>query len=105
MADVNTVIVPGLTHWQHPMFAAYFPANTSYASILGELMSAGFGVNGMLWATSPSATELETLMMDWMVELLGLPDRFVSSSAIAASLGGGVIQGTASEGALCAMIA
>ena len=105
MADVNTVIVPGLTHWQHPMFAAYFPANTSYASILGELMSAGFGVNGMLWATSPAATELETLMMDWMVELLGLPDRFVSSSAIATSLGGGVIQGTASEGALCAMLA
>ncbi len=105
MADVDAVIVPGLTHWQHPMFAAYLPANTSYASILGELMAAGFGVNGMLWATSPAATELETLMMDWMVELLGLPSRFLSSVALPSSAGGGVIQGTASEGALCAILA
>src|SRR4029453_8685886 len=95
LADVDRVIVPGLTHWQHPSFFAYFPANASYPAILGELLSAGLGVNGMLWATSPACTELETLMLDWMVELLGLPDRFRSSG-----VGGGAIQGTASEASL-----
>jgi aromatic-L-amino-acid/L-tryptophan decarboxylase len=100
LADVDRVIVPGLTHWQHPSFFAYFPANASYPAILGELLSAGLGVNGMLWATSPACTELETLMLDWMVELLGLPDRFRSSG-----VGGGAIQGTASEASLCAILA
>ena len=100
LADLDRVIVPGLTHWQHPSFFAYFPANTSYPAILGELVAAGLGVNGMLWATSPACTELETLMMDWMVELLGLPDRFLSSGT-----GGGVIQGSASEATLCAILA
>ena len=100
LADVDRVIVPGLTHWQHPSFFAYFPANSSYPAILGELLAAGLGVNGMLWATSPACTELETLMLDWMVELLGLPDRFLSSGT-----GGGAIQGTASEAALCAILA
>ena len=73
LADLDRVVVPGLTHWQHPSFFAYFPANTSYPSILGELAAAGLGVNGMSWATSPACTELETLMLDWMVELLGPP--------------------------------
>lgn len=100
MADVERVIVPGLTHWQHPRFFAYFPANSSYPSILGELLAAGLGVNGMSWATSPAATELETLMLDWMRELLTLPDRFASTGE-----GGGVIQGTASEATLCAILA
>jgi len=100
LRDVDEVIVPGLTQWQHPSFFAYFPSNTSYASILGELLSAGLGVNTMLWATSPAGTELEVLMLDWMLELLGLPSRFHSSG-----LGGGCIQGTASEAALCAMLA
>jgi aromatic-L-amino-acid decarboxylase len=100
LADVDRVIVPGLTHWQHPSFFAYFPANTTYPAILGELLGAGLGVNGMLWATSPSSTELETLMLDWMVGLLGLPDRFASLGP-----GGGVIQGTASEASLCAILA
>jgi aromatic-L-amino-acid/L-tryptophan decarboxylase len=100
MADVDRVIVPGLTSWQHPSFFAYFPSNTSYASILGELLSAGLGVNGMLWATSPAATELETLMLDWMGELLALPECFRSAGP-----GGGVIQGTASEATLCAILA
>ena len=98
--DLNSVIVPGLTHWQHPRFFAYFPANTSYASILGELMSAGLGVNGMSWTTSPAATELETLMLDWMQELLDLPAAFRSTS----ENGGGVIQGTASEATLVAIL-
>src|SRR5262245_31821472 len=95
LSDVDQVIVPGLTHWQHPSFFAYFPANSTYPAILGDLLSAGLGVNGMLWATSPACTELETLMCDWMVELLDLPAAFRSESD-----GGGVIQGTASEATL-----
>ena len=101
MADVDRVIVPGLTHWQHPDFFAYFPANTTYPSILGELLSAGLGVQGMSWVTSPACTELETLMLDWMIELLDLPDRFRSTS----EHGGGVIQGSASEAVLVAILA
>lgn len=100
MRDVESVIMPGLTHWQHPSFFAYFPANISYASILGELLSAGLGVQGMSWVTSPACTEVETLMLDWMRELLDLPERFASTSAN----GGGVIQGTASEATLVAIL-
>jgi len=100
MADVERVVVPGLTQWQHPGFFAYFPANTSYSSILGELLSAGLGVQGMSWVTSPACTEVETLMLDWMRELLDLPERFHSTS----ETGGGVIQGTASEATLVAIL-
>jgi len=100
MADVDRVVVPGLTHWQHPSFFAYFPANTSFPSILGELLSAGLGVQGMSWITSPACTEVETLMLDWMQELLDLPERFRSTS----DNGGGVIQGTASEATLVAIL-
>ncbi|MGI9644164.1 MAG: pyridoxal-dependent decarboxylase [Ilumatobacteraceae bacterium] len=100
LADVDRVIVPATTHWQHPDWFAYFPANTSYPSILGELLSAGLGVQGMSWVTSPACTELETLMLDWMLELLDLPDRFRSTSAT----GGGVIQGSASEATLVAIL-
>ncbi len=100
MADVEQIVVPGLTHWQHPGFFAYFPANNSYPSILGELLSAGLGVQGMSWVTSPACTELETLMLDWMLELLDLPARFHSTS----EHGGGVIQGTASEATLVAIL-
>jgi len=96
MADVERIVVPGLTQWQHPGFFAYFPSNTSYPSILGELLSAGLGVQGMSWVTSPACTEVETLMLDWMRELLDLPARFDSRS----DNGGGVIQGTASEATL-----
>ncbi len=101
MADVERVITPALTHWQHPDWFAYWPANNSYPSILGELLSAGFGVQGMSWVTSPACTELETLMLDWMVELLDLPAGFGSTSAT----GGGVIQGSASEATLVAILA
>jgi len=100
MADVDRVLLPGLTHWQSPNFFAYFPANSSEPSILGELLSAGLGVQGMLWATSPACTELETLMLDWLVAMLDLPPAFLSTSA-----GGGVIQDTASSAVLCALIA
>lgn len=100
LADVERVILPGLTHWQSPNFFAYFPSNSSGPAILGDLLSAGLGVQGMLWATSPACTELETLMLDWLVEMLDLPRFFHSSQA-----GGGVIQDTASSAALCALIA
>ncbi|MGI9030089.1 MAG: pyridoxal-dependent decarboxylase [Ilumatobacteraceae bacterium] len=100
MADLERVIVPGLVHWQHPSFFAYFPANTSYSAILGELLAAGLGVQGMSWVTSPACTELETLMLDWTVELLDLPAAFRSDSAA----GGGVIQGSASEATLVAIL-
>ena len=101
MRDLDEIIVPNTTHWQHPAWFAYFPANTSYASILGELASAGLGVQGMSWVTSPACTELETLMLDWMRELLALPPHFASTSAA----GGGVIQGSASEATLVAILA
>jgi aromatic-L-amino-acid/L-tryptophan decarboxylase len=100
LADVERVILPGVTHWQSPNFFAFFPANASGPGILGDLLSAGLGVQGMLWATSPACTELETLMMDWLVEMLDLPRVFHSSSA-----GGGVIQDSASSAALCALVA
>ncbi|MGB3735433.1 MAG: pyridoxal-dependent decarboxylase [Ilumatobacter sp.] len=100
MADVERVIVPGITNWQHPGWFAYFPANVSYPSILGELLSAGLGVQGMSWVTSPACTEVETLMLDWMQELLGLPAAFRSTS----ESGGGVIQGSASESTLVAIL-
>ena len=100
LADLDRVIVPGLTHWQSPNFFGYFPANTSGPSILGELLSAGLGVQGMLWATSPACTELETHVLDWVADLLGLPARFRSDGA-----GGGVIQDSASSATLCALLA
>ena len=99
MADVERIILPGITHWNSPRFHAYFPANNSGPSILGELLSAGFGVQGMLWATSPACTELETHVLDWMAGLLDLPERFRSSST-----GGGVIQDSASSAALVALV-
>jgi aromatic-L-amino-acid decarboxylase len=100
MDDVDRIILPGITHWQSPSFFAYFPASISGPSVLGELLSAGLGVQGMLWATSPACTELETHVLDWLVGMLGLPEKFLSTSA-----GGGVIQDTASSAALCALLA
>ncbi|MDZ4698588.1 MAG: aminotransferase class V-fold PLP-dependent enzyme [Rhodothermales bacterium] len=100
LADLDEKILPGITHWQSPHFYAYFPANASGPAILGDLLSSGLGVQGMLWATSPACTELETLVMDWLVELLGLPAAFLSTNA-----GGGVIQDTASSAVLSAMLA
>jgi len=101
LADMDRVILPGLTHWQHPRFFAYFPGNSTYSSLLGEMLCAGVAVQGMSWVTSPACTEVETLMLDWMVELLGLPERFHSQSAT----GGGVIHGSASEATLAAILA
>ena len=100
LKDVENLILPGITHWQSPNFFAFFSSNTSFPSIIGEMLSAGLGVQGMLWATSPACTELETHVLDWLVEMLGLPEKFSSSSE-----GGGVIQDTASNSSLCALLA
>ena len=100
LADVERLILPGITHWQSPNFFAYFPANSSGPAILGELLAAGLGVQGMLWSTSPACTELETQVLDWLVPMLGLPERFSSAGA-----GGGVIQDSASSATLCALLA
>ena len=98
--DLDDIVLPNLTHWQHPGFFAYFPCSASGPAILGEIASAGLNVNGMLWATSPAATEIETRVVDWCAELFGLPEKFRSTGP-----GGGVIQGTASEATLLALIA
>ena len=100
LGDVDRLILPGITHWQSPNFFAYFPCNASGPGILGDLLSSGLGVQGMLWSTSPACTELETHVMDWLVGMLGLPEKFLSSNT-----GGGVIQDTASSAALCALLA
>jgi len=100
LADIEKLIIPGITHWQSPNFFAYFCANASGPGILGDLLSSGLGVQGMLWATSPACTELETHVLDWLVNMLALPDQFSSSKA-----GGGVIQDTASSASLCALLA
>jgi aromatic-L-amino-acid/L-tryptophan decarboxylase len=100
LKDMDRVILPGVTHWQSPNFFAYFPCNASGPGILGDLVSSGLGVQGMLWSTSPACTELETHVMDWLVGMLGLPDKFLSSGS-----GGGVIQDTASSAVLCALLA
>jgi aromatic-L-amino-acid decarboxylase len=99
-ADLDRVVMPGITHWQSPGFHAFFNANTSGPAILGDLVSSGLGVQGMLWATSPACTELETHVMDWLVEMLDLPPSFLSSET-----GGGVIQDSASSATLTAIVA
>jgi aromatic-L-amino-acid/L-tryptophan decarboxylase len=100
LGDVEKLILPGVTHWQSPNFYAYFPCNASGPAILGDLLSSGLGVQGMLWATSPACTELETHVLDWLVEMLDLPRKFLSSNT-----GGGVIQDSASSASLCALLA
>ncbi|MGA9473727.1 MAG: pyridoxal-dependent decarboxylase [Terriglobales bacterium] len=100
LADIDRVILPGITHWQSPNFYAYFPSNSSGPGILGDLLSSGLGVQGMLWSTSPACTELETRVLDWLIPMLGLPEKFLSSGT-----GGGVIQDTASSASLCALLA
>jgi len=91
--DFREKIVPGITHWQHPGWMAYFPANNSPASVLAELLTAGLGLQCMIWQTSPAAAELEETVMDWLRKMLGLPETFT-----------GVIQDTASTATLCALL-
>ncbi len=99
LADLDRVVVPGTTHWQHPGFHAYFPANTSGPGILADIVSSGLGTQGMLWQTGPACTEVETHVLDWVVDLLALPERFRSGGD-----GGGVIQDSASSATLCAAV-
>ncbi len=105
LTDLSELIVPGLMHWQSPNFFGYFPCNHSAPGILAELVSAGLDVNGMLWATSPAATELEMRTLDWMAELIGLPDRFKFGPLGADATGGGCIQNTASDSTLVSLLA
>jgi aromatic-L-amino-acid decarboxylase len=93
LADFERILLPGLTHWQHPSFFAYFPANSSPPSVLAEMLTATLGAQCMLWQTSPAATELETRTLDWLRQMIGLPEGFV-----------GVIQDSASSATLCAIL-
>lgn len=92
-ADFERLVVPGMTHWQHPRFFAYFPANATPPSMLAELLASIMAAQCMLWQTSPAATEMETVMMDWLRQSIGLPDGFR-----------GVIQDSASSATLAAVL-
>lgn len=98
--EIAAKIMPGITHWQSPNFFAYFPANATEPSVLGDLLCSGLAQQGMLWSTSPACTELETHTLDWLANMLALPEPFLSSST-----GGGVIQDSASSASLCAILA
>ncbi len=98
-ADLDRIVVPGLTNWTSPGWFAYFPCTTSGPGILGEMVAAGLDQQGMLWATSPVCTEMESVVLDWMVDLLGLPHGWKTTGA-----GGGVIQQTASDAAHVALV-
>lgn len=123
MADLKKHIMPGLTHWQSPNFHAYYPTATSYPSVVAEIILNGLGVVGFTWVShnkcrkrnslqfsvslhlqicSPACTELEVIMMDWLAKILGLPEHFLNS---APGTGGGVIQGSASESCMLALVA
>ncbi|XP_063851290.1 uncharacterized protein LOC135094814 isoform X2 [Scylla paramamosain] len=102
MKDIERVIMPGVTHWHSPQFHAYFPTANTFPSILADMLSAAIGCIGFSWISSPACTELEVVMMDWLGKLIGLPPVFLASSG---GPGGGVIQGTASEATLVAMLA
>lgn len=92
-ADFERIVLPGMTHWQHPNFFAYFPANSSPPSVLAEMLTATLGAQCMLWQTSPAATEMETRVLDWLRQMIGLPAGFA-----------GVIQDSASSATLCAIL-
>ncbi len=92
-ADFQSDVVAGITHWQHPSFFAYFPANSSPPSVLAEMLTATLGAQCMLWQTSPAATEMETRVLDWLRQMIGLPEGFH-----------GVIQDSASSAILCAIL-
>ncbi|XP_044271990.1 tyrosine decarboxylase [Tribolium madens] len=103
MSDIESKIMPGVTHWQHPRFHAYFPSGNSFPSILGDMLSDGIGCIGFSWAASPALTELETIVLDWLGKAIGLPDQFLAFKE--GSRGGGVIQTSASECVLVSMLA
>lgn len=90
MDDVERKIMPGVTHWQHPRFHAYFPSGNSFPSILGDMLADAIGCIGFSWAASPALTELETIVLDWLAKAIGLPDHMMAMKP--GSAGGGVIQ-------------
>ena len=92
-ADFQRDVIPGITHWQHPSFFAYFPANSSPPAVLAEMLVATLAPQCMLWETSPAATEMETRVLDWLRQMIGLPEDFA-----------GVIQDSASSATLCALL-
>ncbi|KAH8334137.1 hypothetical protein KR059_006958 [Drosophila kikkawai] len=102
LSDIDRVIKPGITHWQSPQMHAYYPTSTSYPSIVGEMLASGFGIIGFSWICSPACTELEVVVMDWLAKFLKLPEHFLHASE---GPGGGVIQGSASEAVLVAVLA
>ncbi|GIM15937.1 hypothetical protein Vretimale_18591 [Volvox reticuliferus] len=101
--DVHDKLMPGVTHWQSPSFFAYFPSNASFPAALADMWSSALSMIGFSWAASPVSTELEMAMMDWLAELCGLPASFRCNGGTGP--GGGVIQGTASEAAVVALLA
>ncbi|KAH0813648.1 hypothetical protein GEV33_009144 [Tenebrio molitor] len=100
--DIEKVIMPGVTHWQSPHMHAYFPALTSYPSMLGEMLSNAINCVGFTWASSPACTELEMIVMNWLGKMVGLPEEFLHRKG---GSGGGVIQTTASESTLISLLA
>ncbi len=93
IGDLESIVLPGITHWNHPGWFAYFPSNTDLASVLADLVSSGLGPQGMSWQTSPAATEVEDVVMDWLRQMLGLSEAFT-----------GVIQDTASGSTFTALL-
>lgn len=98
--DIERTIMPGITHWQSPKYMAFFSASSTYPGILGEMWSAALTAPAFNWICSPAVTELETIVLDWLAKILGLPDVFLSQGE-----GGGVIQGSASEAIVTVMVA
>lgn len=101
MADVERVIMPGVTHWHSPRFHAYFPTANSYPAIVADMLSGAIACIGFTWIASPACTELEVVMLDWLGKMIDLPKEFLACSG---GKGGGVIQGTASEATLVALL-
>jgi aromatic-L-amino-acid decarboxylase len=93
IADLERIVLPGITHWNHPGWFAYFPSNTDLSSVLADLVTAGLGAQGMSWQTSPAATEVEDVVMEWLRQMLGLSEAFT-----------GVIHDSASTATLCALL-
>jgi len=93
LVDLEGIVLPGITHWNHPGWLAYFPSNTDLSSVLADLVSSGLGAQGMNWQTSPACTEVEDVVMEWLRSMLGLPDEF-----------SGVIHDAASTATLCALL-
>uniref|UniRef100_A0A8D0HM33 Aromatic-L-amino-acid decarboxylase n=1 Tax=Sphenodon punctatus TaxID=8508 RepID=A0A8D0HM33_SPHPU len=102
LKDVEKIIMPGVTHWHHPHFFAYFPTANSFPALLADMLSGGLGCIGFSWASSPAYTEMEMVMLDWLGKMVNLPPQFLAGKD---GEGGGVIQGTASEATLVALLA